>query len=589
MDKIGLLKYDEYIGGIHMGKRKFSLFRWRHMPIGQKYVMVFILSAVLFMTAGTLVYQQFQRTQASMDDYIEQTETVQDLTELAIVMQNKDLQLADYIITKNSRHIERYEESIEDSEKIFANLKETIGTTNAEALNFIMEENEKFDVLFNDMVRDIDLDLSEEYIAATRSDSDGLRSTIVEAIDRLIANIDETQESNLENSQKNMQFSLNLLAVANLSAIAVGIIVLLLVSRNISNHLKRVINVTTEMINGNFGVEPIDYEGRDEIAQLANSVNNMRESFRNILINMDETSNRLNDSSNHLATSANEVQQSSEQIAISMSELATGTETQANSTADLLTHMNNFVNIVQTSEKESEQMAEESTEVLSLTEEGAGLMSSSVQQMNQIDKIVKQTVEQVQGLDKQSAQISNLVLVVKDIAEQTNLLALNAAIEAARAGEYGSGFSVVAEEVRTLAEQVTDSVSEITTIVNEIQAETGQVVQALTKGYEEVQEGTVQIEQTGESFTHINEAIENMTERIKSISNNMENIVTNSDHMNNLIEDISAVSQESAANVEEAAATSEETSSVMEGVAQNADELNELADELKRELEIFKI
>src|SRR5690606_29110537 len=248
---------------------------------------------------------------------------------------------------------------------------------------------------------------------------------------------------------------------ANTLAIVLGIVLLLLVSRGITKNLQKVVHTTNEIANGNLVAKPVDYNGKDEIGQLANAVNLMKNNIQDILFKVATAANTVSTRSGELSQSADEVSEGSEQIASTMEELSSGSENQANSASSLAESMSDFVQKVRLSEENGLEVANTSEQVLALTNEGQELMKSSVVQMNQIDQIVSSAVEKVRGLDKQSTEISKLVSVIKDIADQTNLLSLNAAIEAARAGEHGKGFAVVAEEVRKLSEQVATSVGEI--------------------------------------------------------------------------------------------------------------------------------
>ncbi len=69
-----------------------------------------------------------------------------------------------------------------------------------------------------------------------------------------------------------------------------------------------------------------------------------------------------------------------------------------------------------------------------------------------------------------SAEMGEAVAFIQALAAQTNLLALNATIEAARAGESGRGFSVVAQEVKTLAMQTAAAAESVVDLIAFVRA-----------------------------------------------------------------------------------------------------------------------
>ncbi|WP_163971502.1 methyl-accepting chemotaxis protein [Oceanobacillus halotolerans] len=573
------------------GKKKSrNKFNWKDLPISRKYITIFLVTAVLFVLAGTMVYSQLYKAEEDIDVIEQRSLRVNEMAQLASIVQAKDVDIADYIITTNASYIDKFQHRQDQFDETMAALDPLMETKDQKEVFSQIKENDVQinDMFMNEITTAVENDQMNEALTL-RDESSTLRLNNVNLINQLTNMVNEEQTASVQNAKDSLNNSIVILAIAILVAIGIGISFMLIVSRKIATNLKNVVTLTREVADGNLDVESVEYNGNDEIGQLSVATNKMKNNIHSIIQNITKASELVSAKSDALSKSANNVKEGNIQVASTMDELSSGSETQANSATTLSENMNDFVQRVRQSEQNGEEVASYSNQIQTLTNEGTALMEKSVNQMERIDMIVTDSVKKVQGLEKQSNDITKLVLVIKDIADQTNLLALNAAIEAARAGEHGKGFAVVAEEVRKLSEQVADSITEITNIVTSIQTETDHVVDSLNSGYEEVKEGTEQIKTTRGNFETIHNSVSDMTENISAISKTLSDIAQNSTVMNNTIEEIASVSEESATSVEQVAASAQQTAGSMDDVYDSASELAKLADKLNDELKVFNV
>jgi methyl-accepting chemotaxis protein len=164
------------------------------------------------------------------------------------------------------------------------------------------------------------------------------------------------------------------------------------------------------------------------------------------------------------------------------------------------------------------------------------------------------TVAAIEAIKSSSQQIEQIVDVIEDIAFQTNLLALNAGVEATRAGAEGSGFAVIASEVRGLAERSAQSAQDIKSLI----ATSGLEV---NKGVEYVAEAEAS---AGDIGAHI-QKISTLISRIALAATEQSQGLT---RVNDGVSQLDLVTQTNVAMVEETTAECSSLSAVAQDLSQ---------------------
>ncbi|WP_017756274.1 methyl-accepting chemotaxis protein [Calidifontibacillus oryziterrae] len=327
--------------------------------------------------------------------------------------------------------------------------------------------------------------------------------------------------------------------VFTIAALAIGVIVAWILAQKITGPILEIVNRLKQVAAGDLTGETISLKSKDEVGQLANSINDMVFSLRQLV-------GEVVQNSSNLAASSQEISASTEEI-------ASGSQQQANEASASSEMVKEMSNAIKNVAKYAEDAALSTEQTVKAADQGGKVIKEAVDSMGVISN-------KIGDLSSKSVQIGEIVEVIDDIAEQTNLLALNAAIEAARAGEAGKGFAVVADEVRKLAERSGKATKEISELIHSIQENTDSAVEAVNEGDEKAKIG-------GSSFKEIVTLVKTSAEKVAEIAAAAEQQAAQSQEVLISVENIASVSEETAASVQETAATANDLAKMAEGLS----------------------
>jgi methyl-accepting chemotaxis protein len=367
-------------------------------------------------------------------------------------------------------------------------------------------------------------------------------------------------------------------------AVIAGILVTTLIAKSISMLARDLESIG----KGNFKTR-CKVKSKDEIGQLAATVNNMVEDLSSLMQNVMNISTSVASSSDSLASAAQQTNASTEEVVRAIGEVteaandqARGTEVGMQRTSELSDNIQQVVGSV-------ENITEKFEKANSLNEKGISTVKILTDKTEESTVASKLLGEVIMGVDSSTDKIGAIIGTIGQIAGQTNLLALNASIEAARAGEAGKGFAVVADEIRKLAEQSSQAAEQIRTLIQGIQAQSKNAVTTMESSKTVAKHQEEAVSQTEAVFAQISATIATIYAEIESINKLNSSMIQKKEAITSVMEGIASASQQTAASTEEISASTEEQLAVVGEISRTADQLNAMAQQLNKEIMKFEI
>jgi methyl-accepting chemotaxis protein len=283
---------------------------------------------------------------------------------------------------------------------------------------------------------------------------------------------------------------------------AFGFIIAVLIGSFLGRPLQKLTDVAVQIAAADLKSAEALLGGPAEVAQLArqvgdadtrNEIRQLTSAFAQMLGSLHETSTTLHESVGRLTKSVDDLTTS----ATAQSEMITR---QAAALRQAQVNAGEFKEASEAAARQADAVLQVADRAGELSRSGEKSIEQTLGGLSEIRTRVEEIAHKIADQSNSTLQIAGITETVRDLASQSHLLALNAAIEAARVGEFGSGFAVVAQEMRGLADRSIEGTKQVEALLSQVIQATRGTLSITEEGVSRIQSGLAEVRGSGEKL-----------------------------------------------------------------------------------------
>ncbi|WP_254566232.1 methyl-accepting chemotaxis protein [Oscillatoria sp. HE19RPO] len=346
-----------------------------------------------------------------------------------------------------------------------------------------------------------------------------------------------------------------------LTAIVFGFYFSTTIAKPLGAKIVGVVRVAEKISSGDLTTPVRVTETQDEIGRLTVAFGQMTQKLNSLIRQVQHSGIQITSSTTEIAASGKQLEATvTEQVASTNQVVATAKEIAATS-GELV--------------KTMDQVGELAGQTAIAAGTGQQEIVRMETTMRQLANATASISAKLGVISEKANNINSVVTTITKVADQTNLLSLNAAIEAEKAGEYGTGFAVVAREIRRLADQTAIATLDIESMVKDMQSAVSTGVMEMDKFTTEVSRGVEDVRTISGQIGKIIERVQSLTPRFDAVTKGMEDQSEGAQQISDAMVQLSEASRQTAQSLRD-------TNRAIE-------QLNEAAQGLQREISFFKV